>query len=166
MKRITAFILMLAMVISLTVCGKSEEVKNTEQLIRDIGEVELSDLAAIEAAESSFAALSAEDQSQVSNYKTLTDARQQWEFLRTDGARDDAKHLVEVYCGLLYDVSNARATIETVRETSDDEWQIKGYVSVNYGGKAYSGAFECSVSYDRDSCTYDTDIENLDKLTR
>lgn len=165
MKRVLALILALIMALSLAACGKSEAAKETEKLIEEIGEVELSDLAAIEAAEDSFNALSADDQAQVSNYDALVDARQQWDHLRTNGAREAAKDRMRIYCDLLYDVRST-ATIERVHETDDDAWQIRGYVSAKHAGKTYSGGFECEVSFNRDSCKYDVDIVNMDKLTR
>lgn len=166
MKKIFALLLTLLMVATLAGCGKSEAVKETEALIKEIGEVELGDLAAIEKAEASFNALSSEEQAQVGNYDTLTEAQQHWDYLRTSGAKDYGKRIVEIYCDLLYGVSNSKATIQTCYETSTDKWQVRGYVSVNYGGKTYSGAFESTVSYDRDSCDYDSQLANLDKLTR
>lgn len=74
--KIAVAALALAVCISCTGC-KSEEVKNTEQLIKDIGTVTLASEEGIEAAEEAYNALG-DEQKDVSNAKKLTDSREKY----------------------------------------------------------------------------------------
>lgn len=75
-KILLALVLCLAMILSLAGCGKSAAVKETEELIKSIGEVTVDSKDAIETAENAYAALSEADQKAVSNYGVLTAARE------------------------------------------------------------------------------------------
>lgn len=75
MKKALSIVLALVMCLSLCACGKSEAVKNVETMIDALGEITLESIDAIRAAEDAYAALTEEEQPKVSNYKTLTAAR-------------------------------------------------------------------------------------------
>ena len=75
-KLLISLLLCLAMLASLTGCGKSAEAKAAEDLINAIGEVTVKSEGAIERAEAAYAALSEADQKAVSNYAKLTAARE------------------------------------------------------------------------------------------
>lgn len=77
--KIAAAALCLAVCVSCTGC-KSEEVKTTENLIKDIGTVTLESESGIEAAEEAYNALG-DEQKDVSNAQTLTDARAEYDTL-------------------------------------------------------------------------------------
>lgn len=75
-KILSTMILCLSMLLTLTACGKSAEAKAAEELIAAIGQVTVDSQEAVEKAEATYAALSEEDQKAVSNYGTLTAARE------------------------------------------------------------------------------------------
>lgn len=75
MKKALSLLLVLVMCLSLCACGKSEAVKNVEAMIDALGEITLESIDIIRAAEDAYAALTKEEQTKVSNYKTLTAAR-------------------------------------------------------------------------------------------
>lgn len=74
MKRAISFLLVMALMLSLSACGKSEDVKNVEAMIRGIGEISMETAEEIYAAKNAYDALSAEDQKNVDNYGDLEKA--------------------------------------------------------------------------------------------
>lgn len=75
MKKIVVFVLVVVFCLSLSACGKSEAVKNVETTIDALGEITIESHDAICFAEEVYNSLSAEEQTKVENYKTLTEAR-------------------------------------------------------------------------------------------
>ena len=75
MKKIIALSLAFTMLFTLSACGKSEEVKNVENLITAIGTVNVDSEAAICAAENAYDELEIEDRAKVGNYEILLNAR-------------------------------------------------------------------------------------------
>ena len=73
-KKAVALALCVLMLFSLTAC-KSSAVKNVESMIAALGEITVDSQAAVEAAETAYAALSDSDKAQVENTQTLTEAR-------------------------------------------------------------------------------------------
>lgn len=76
MKKIVALWLALSMMFALCACGKSEAVKNAEEVISKISEVTLDSEAAILLAEDTYGALPEEEKDQVGNYSDLVAARE------------------------------------------------------------------------------------------
>lgn len=74
MKKILIGILGLFLVLGLVGCAKSDEAKNVEELISNIGEVSIESGNAILSAKNGYDALNAKQQEEVENLKTLTDA--------------------------------------------------------------------------------------------
>lgn len=74
-KRLMTLMLCLCILFSLTACGKSEYVKNTETLIAAIGEVDADSEEAVIAAEKAYDALTDEDKAKVENAVELPLAR-------------------------------------------------------------------------------------------
>ena len=79
MKKFITAVLLLALCLSLTGCGKSEEVKNeevknVESMIKGLGEVTADSLEAVFAAREAYDALSEEEQAKVRNIDELKDA--------------------------------------------------------------------------------------------
>jgi len=75
MKKIIAVVLVVALCLSLSACGKSEAVKNVEAMIDALGEITLESLDAIHSAENAYKALSEEEQKEIENYEILVEAR-------------------------------------------------------------------------------------------
>lgn len=76
MKKLIPVILIVTIVLTLfSGCKKSEEVKQCENLIKEIGEVTLDSLEAIEKAEKAYGMLTGEDKGKVKNFDDLTEAR-------------------------------------------------------------------------------------------
>lgn len=75
MKRICMWILAAVLVFSLCGCGKSEAVKNVEDMIDSIGTVTADSLTAIDAAMEAYEALTEEEVEKVENYSVLAEAR-------------------------------------------------------------------------------------------
>ena len=74
-----------ALIVCLSLVGcKSQAVTSTEKQIKGIGEVSIESGAAISEAEASYAALSSDEQGTVSNYQTLTDARDTYQSIALD----------------------------------------------------------------------------------
>lgn len=76
MKKITVFLIGLAMCLSLCGCGKSEAVKNVESRIEGIGTVSWESEAAIAEVEKAYDALTDKEKSSVGNYEALTAAKE------------------------------------------------------------------------------------------
>lgn len=74
-KKTISLALVLAMLLSLCACGKSEAVSNVEALIEAIGEVSADSENAVIAAEEAYNALTDKEKEKVENYAALTDAR-------------------------------------------------------------------------------------------
>ena len=87
MKKIFAYFLAAALLLSATACGgKSEAAKSADEQIAAIGEVTLDSEPQISAAEEAVAALAEQDQQQLEHLDTLTDARAAYEALLLDAA--------------------------------------------------------------------------------
>ena len=75
MKKAISMFLVILLCFALCACGKSEAVKNVEAMIDTLGEITLESIDAICSAEAAYHALTADEQEKVSNYETLTNAR-------------------------------------------------------------------------------------------
>lgn len=71
MKKWIALLLMLALCLALTGCGKSEEVKNVEAMIKGLGEITEESLESVFEARKAYDALSDEDKEKVKNIDKL-----------------------------------------------------------------------------------------------
>ena len=78
LSRILSVIICLALTLTLSACGKSEEVVSTESLISEIGTISFNSKETISEAEKAYNALSAEDKEQVSNYTDLETAKESY----------------------------------------------------------------------------------------
>lgn len=85
---LTAVILTMLMVLSS--CGKSEEVKLCQQKIKAIGDVTLEKIELIEDAENAFMQLSSEEMADVKNRSDLTKAREEYDILKEFADKVDA----------------------------------------------------------------------------
>lgn len=74
MKKWITLALTLMLCLSLTACGKSEEVKNVETMIKNLGEVTSESLEAVFAARNAYEALPEEEKEKVKNIDELKDA--------------------------------------------------------------------------------------------
>ena len=74
MKKIISLILVLALCLSLTGCGKSEAVKNVESMIKSLGEISADSLEAVFAARKAYEELTDEEQETVKNIDDLYQA--------------------------------------------------------------------------------------------
>lgn len=81
MKKLSVWLLTLALLLLLAGCGKSEAVKSAEGLINAIGEVTLDSNSAILKAENAVAALSEEDMADLEGAETLQAARDSYDAL-------------------------------------------------------------------------------------
>ena len=81
MKKLIALILVVSMGLMLCACGKSEEVKATEEAIKQIGEVNFRSGDLINNAEELFEALTPEEQATVKNADTLMDAVEAYDIM-------------------------------------------------------------------------------------
>lgn len=86
-RTVTLVMLIAAMMLSLTAC-KSEETKNVEDMIDELGTISLESESAISAAEAAYRALSEEDQADVDNISTLLSARDKHNVLIIDSVED------------------------------------------------------------------------------
>lgn len=86
-KRILAILIACVMALSLTGCGKTAAVKETERLIDAIGTVTAESVGAVEAAEAAYSALSDEEKNDVKNYSTLESARSELDTLLLESLR-------------------------------------------------------------------------------
>lgn len=77
-------------------CGKSEEVKATEELISQIGTVSFSSDEAIQKAQNAFDSLSVEEQKKVENIKTLEDARAAYDALGIQITKDNYSQYLSI----------------------------------------------------------------------
>lgn len=77
MKKIKIIGICTLMVLILCACGKSEEVKNVEKLISNIGTVSLSSEKSISEAENAYNSLTDEDKGKVKNYSKLENAKKE-----------------------------------------------------------------------------------------
>ncbi len=78
--------------------GKSEAVKNVEQMIADIGTVTLDSGGRISEAETAYESLSEENKSKVSNYYTLLEARSKFDSLGIKITLDNYEKYLSVSC--------------------------------------------------------------------
>lgn len=90
MKRLLTVILALALILSLTACGKSKEAQAVDDQIIAIGTVSLDSEAAIKAAEAALKALEPKAAEQVENVAMLEAARAELNILTTAAKVDDA----------------------------------------------------------------------------
>lgn len=79
MKRIVAFLLLIALFISLCACGKSKAVKAAEEAISSIGEVTLDSEEAINQAQKHFDILTEDEKAKVDNRLVLVEAIEAYE---------------------------------------------------------------------------------------
>lgn len=188
-KRLAALVLTLAMALSLTACGKSEEAKAAEALIDAIGEVTLESEEAISAAEDAYAALTEEDQKAVDPAK-LESARGTYDQLvlqaqadeviaaidaigtvteDSAGAVDEAR---EMYDGCASDVQALVTNLATLEETEKTLSDLRaravsdlidaiGEVSMDSAGKID----EAQAAYDALSAEDQARVANAGTLT-
>ena len=75
-KRFLAILIVCVMALSLSGCGKTAAVKETERLIGAIGDITTESVSAVEAAEAAYSALSDAEKNDVKNYAMLEEARE------------------------------------------------------------------------------------------
>ena len=83
MKKYVFVVFAIIACLALTGC-KSQAVRTAEKQINSIGDVTIESGPAISEAEKSYAALSSDEQGTVSNYQTLTDARDTYQSIALD----------------------------------------------------------------------------------
>ena len=84
MKKIIPLLLILTVLLTaFSGCKKSEEVKQCEELISQLGDITLDSLEAIEKAEKAYGMLSGEDKGDVKNFNKLTEARKEYNGLKS-----------------------------------------------------------------------------------
>ena len=88
LKRIIAFSLAIALVLSLAACGKSKAAKSMDEMITNLGEITLDSIGQIEIAEEVYAALPEEDKADVENHAALVAARETYEKLHQQAIED------------------------------------------------------------------------------
>ena len=88
-KRIIVLLIACAMALSLSGCGKTPAVKETERLIAAIGDVTADSVDAVEAAEEAYQALSEQEKADVKNHADLEAARTELDALLLDALRTD-----------------------------------------------------------------------------
>lgn len=82
MKKIVVALLALVLVFSLAACGKSEAVKNVEELIEKIKAVDLENASKIQAAKKAYDKLPEEDRAKVKKGNELDDMLKKLETLK------------------------------------------------------------------------------------
>ena len=85
MKKKVLVVLMLALCLALSACGKSEAVKNVEAQIDALGEVSAESGEALSAAEKAYAALTDAEKEKVANFETLSAAKDRFTELKLVG---------------------------------------------------------------------------------
>ena len=95
MKRITALVLILVMLLGLAGCGKSQAVKDAEAAISAIGEVGIDSEESILKAEKLYNILTDSEKSGVSNRLELVEAREAFDELQKELIFDNAKKAYE-----------------------------------------------------------------------
>lgn len=116
MKRTITILLVLIMVLSLTACGKSEAVKQTESAIDEIGTVSLESENAIANAEKLYNILTDKEKEKVSNRLTLVNSRDEYNSLvaaaAAAAAQEEAK-LESAMCSALLSAIEAKQKYPT-----------------------------------------------------
>lgn len=120
MKKSVFVVFVIIACLALTGC-KSQAVRTAEKQINSIGEVTIESGPAISEAEESYAALSSDEQGTVSNYQTLTDARDTYQ----DVVLDSFQSSIEAGN---YDEGN-----EIVGKLDDTTLENIGYALIAYG---------------------------------
>lgn len=115
-----ALLLLLALCLMLSGCGKSEAVRQAEEVISSIGEVTLQSKDSIEKAEAAYAALPPEERADVENYTVLKDARDAYDAL-VEQQNKKAIAAVEDKIDGLSDVTlDKKAEVEAARKAYDE----------------------------------------------
>lgn len=96
MRKIIALLLVFAMCLPLCACGKSQSVKDVENVIKAIGEVTLESGEAIEKAERMYVYLTEKEREQVENKGKLVEARYTYDKIYTDKVYATAKEAYEL----------------------------------------------------------------------
>ena len=135
MKKFVAIFLALAMCLSLCAC-KSFDGWKVEKQIKDLGQVTLGSLDAIAAAESAFAALTAEDQAQITNRDVLTEARSIYNVLYAENFIDA---IGEVNLSSLDDIIAAEDAYNAL--PASDQARVRTYGVLIAARSAYDVAY-------------------------
>lgn len=133
MKKVLSILLALVLCLSLCACGKSEAVKNVEAMIDALGEITLESIDAIRSAEDAYSALTEDEQKKVSNYETLTSARDSYYELALVG--EWCVHNISLYdIESMYTRLNLRLNADmTAVDYGDGGMEISGPWSVTDG---------------------------------
>ena len=122
MKRLLTVILALALILSLTACGKSKEAQAVDDQIAAIGTVSLDSEAAIKAAEAALKALEPKAAEQVENVAVLEAARAELNILTTAAKVEEA---IKALGTVTLDSENAVAEARKLFNESSAEVQAK-----------------------------------------
>lgn len=140
MKKIISLVLALVMCLSLCACGKSQAVKDVEEVIKAIGEVSLDSEEAILKAERMYDYLTDSEKSKVENKGVLVEARYAYDKLYTDTIYNTAKEaydlMNEAYAIYLFNahgLNNAMNFGESANAWTMDSDFCKRYAEASNG---------------------------------
>ena len=127
MKKITALILALVMVLALGGCGKSEAAQAVDDQIAALGEITLESEGAIAEAEAAVDALAEEDRSQLENTAALEEARAKYDEMahqaELDAAAAEVEDLIAAIGEVTLDSGDAIASARSAFDGCDSEVQ-------------------------------------------
>ena len=98
MKKIAGVIIIGLLMVGLCGCGKSEAVKNVEQMINEIGTVSFDSEEKIIASEEAYNLLTPEEKNQVKNYNTLIEAKEKYDALGIKLTMDNYEKYLNISC--------------------------------------------------------------------
>lgn len=129
-----ALVLTLSCAVLFTGCGKTEATKNTIDLIKAIGNVDLNSADAINAANDAYTKLSEEERSKVSNYKKLEKAQETYNTVK--GVNDDIAAVVNAaettYSDETFKPSELVGKIDDIKSRYDDLKKYQKETIENY----------------------------------
>ena len=120
MKRIVAIVLLLASLLALCACGKSEAVKNTEKAIEAIGTVDGSSEEKIKEAEKQYGYLTDEEKEKVENRSALFAAREAYDKLRDQKVQENGQKIYQ-------HLEKATELCQSAMEEIDAAWHFGIY---------------------------------------